>query len=169
MPISANWEAATALRHRALVRLTLPRMADFARWAKECDPAPGPAGTLRKPQGGRRRRRAQPHGGTRQVDGKGLGTSARRRMIAVVATAGAPAGQKIRRCPRAATSGRSFACGIEIYSVEMAEQEPGQSLVAGLRPRPSGLSAPSARFATTSRRYIRKTTSWGNSAAYKRH
>ena len=40
---------------------------------------------------------------------------------------------------------------LKYISVERAEQEPGQSLVAGPGPRASGLSAPSARFATTSR------------------
>ncbi len=110
-------------------------MADFARWATACETALGPAGNA---AAGWERPRS----------------FCARRMIVVVATARAPAGQKIRVPSRGGYVGRrrSFACWILKYpSVERAEREPGQSLVAGLGPRPSAPSAPSARFATTCR------------------
>ena len=114
--LSANWGAATALRHRALARLTsLPRMADFARWATECDPAPGPAWhltqTARRPSKTSwqmiRWQFACPTSWRNAAGGwEGPRNFCAQRMIVVVATARAPAGQKIRRCPRGGYVGR---------------------------------------------------------------
>jgi hypothetical protein len=58
---------------------------------------------------------------------------------------------------------------LKYISVERAEQEAGQSLVAGAGPRPSGLSAPSARFATTSREVHKENYKLGKFGGYERH